>query len=159
VFGAIFASRLAAQLQRALPPGAAPAEHGISPQMLAGLSPALREIYIHAFTASLATVFVTATVIALVGFALSLAVPERPLRETIAAAAGDPGSELEEVFPMPSDASSLMRLERSLSVLASRDVRREYIERVVARAGLTLGTAAAWLLVRIEETRAWTCAR
>ena len=42
-------------------------------------------------------------------------------------------------------------LERALSLLATRAVRREYIERAVARAGLSLSARAAWLLVRLER--------
>jgi hypothetical protein len=40
-------------------------------------------------------------VVALVGFGLTFFVPERPLRESVAAVAGDVGKEVEEVFPMP----------------------------------------------------------
>ena len=74
--------------------------------MLAQLPAATRAIYTDAFTASLSTVFITAAVIALVGFVLTWLVPEEPLRESIAAVAGDVGREAEDVFPMPSDASS-----------------------------------------------------
>jgi hypothetical protein len=70
--------------------------------MLAELDPATRAIFIDAFTASLSTVFLTAMVVALVGFGLTFFVPERPLRESVAAVAGDVGKEVEEVFPMPS---------------------------------------------------------
>jgi hypothetical protein len=37
-----------------------------------------------------------------------------------------------------------------LSLLATRDVKREYIHDVVARAGVDLTPLAAWLLVRID---------
>ncbi|HYH81755.1 MAG TPA: MDR family MFS transporter [Longimicrobium sp.] len=150
VFGAIFASRFAAQLAAAGAPAGGEGA-GISPQRLAQLPPAARAVYLDAFTASLSTVFLVATAIALFGFLLTWLVPERPLRETIAAMAGDVGHETQDLFPLPTDTSSLLRLERALAVLASRDVRREYIQRVVARAGVELGTTAAWLLVRFEE--------
>ena len=152
VFGAIFASRFASNIARALPAGALPAGGaGVTPQLLAQLPPAVRAAYIGAFTASLSTVFVTAAAIGVVGFVLTWMVPERTLRETIAATAGDVGREAEHVFPMPTDGGSLFRLERALSLLASRDVRREYIETVVSRAGVGLSPDAAWLLVRFEE--------
>src|SRR5690606_31484640 len=157
VFGAIFAAGLERNLQRMLPAdagvgaagGSPHVGSGISPQMLAGLEPALRAIYVEAFTASLRTVFLAAMVIALVGFLITWFVPERPLRESVAAVAGDVGKEAEELFPMPADANSVRRLERALSLLANRDVKREYIQRVVARAGVDLTPAAAWLLVRL----------
>jgi EmrB/QacA subfamily drug resistance transporter len=152
VFGAIFAGRLDAYLTHALPGGpAAPAAGpGLSPGLLATLPPALRTIYLSAFTTSLSTVFLTATVIALFGFVLTWLVPERPLRETVAATAGDVGAEAEKIFPLPTDDDSLPKLERALSLLATRSAKRSYIEAVVARADLDLEAVAAWLLVRLE---------
>jgi EmrB/QacA subfamily drug resistance transporter len=157
VFGAIFAARLERHLERALPVAMiAPrsSDHGLSPQMLAELAPALRSVYINAFTASLNTVFLTAAAIAFLSFLLTWLLQEHALRETVAAVAGDLGREAEDVFPMPTDASSVFRLERALSLLASRDVKRGYIERVVALAGIDLSPAAAWLLVRFEQNPA-----
>lgn len=155
VFGAIFASGLQRNLAVMLPPEAraeaAGTGAGLSPQLLAQLDPALRAIYVDAFTASLRTVFLVAMVIALVGFVLTWFVPERPLRETVAAVAGDVGKEAEELFPMPSDANAVRRLERALSLLATRDVKRDYIRRVVARAGVDLSGYAGWLLVRLDQ--------
>ena len=106
VFGAIFAAGLDRNLRLLLPSGSIEAGGhagaGLSPHMLAELDPATRAIFIDAFTASLSTVFLTAMVVALVGFGLTFFVPERPLRESVAAVAGDVGKEVEEVFPMPS---------------------------------------------------------
>ncbi len=152
VFGAIFASRLASNLARALPDGAPIAGGaGISPQMLAQLAPDVRAVYVEAFTASLSTVFLSAACIGAVAFVLSWLVPEHPLRETIAAEAADPGHQAEMVFPMPTDASSLARLERALSLFATHDDRREYVRGVVERSGLALSPLAAWLLVRFAR--------
>jgi EmrB/QacA subfamily drug resistance transporter len=153
VFGAIFAARLQAHLAAVLPPGTAAAggHGGLSPRMLAGLPPAVRVLYVQAFTASLSTVFLAATGIAAIGFFLALMIPERPLRETVAATAGDVGSESAEAFAMPTDADSVRQLERALALVADRDAKRAYFERVAARAGVPLGAAAAWLLVRIHE--------
>lgn len=124
VFGAIFASRLGAQLS--LTPGAVlPEGTGISPQALADMEPGVRAVYVEAFTSSLSVVFLTAMVIALIGFILTWLIRELPLRETIAAVARDVGREAEDLFPMPTDASSVARLERSLSLLARRDTKRD----------------------------------
>lgn len=150
VFGAIFASRLDALLTRALPAAPGPPGQGLSPQTLAQLPAATRTIYIDAFTGSLSTVFLTATAIAAAGFLLAWLLPERPLRETVAVAAGDVGAEAERVFPLPTDSDSITKLERALSLLADRDLKREYIRAVVARAGLDLSAGAAWLLTRFD---------
>ena len=177
IFGAIIASRLTAYLTRALPGGAAaagegeyPPHHhpgmryarcpagprrggeggGLSRQMLEHLPPAVRAIYVNGFTVSLSTVFLTAALVALAGLLLAWFLPEQPLRETVAAAAGDLGAETEAVFPLPTDTESISKLERFLSLLADRDVRRGYIQAVVSRAGLDVSPLAAWLLVRLD---------
>jgi DNA-binding MarR family transcriptional regulator len=100
----------------------------------------------------LSTVFLVATAIALVGFMLTWLLPERPLRETIAAATeGDIGGDVGQAFAMPTDTDPLVHVQRGLSVLADRDERRRYVERIVARAGVELSPAAAWLLGRLEK--------
>ena len=105
-----------------------------------------------AFAASLGTVFVVAAAIAFFGFIFALFVPERPLRETIAAAAeADIGGEIAQTFAMPADTNSRAHLLRGLAVLADRDVRRQYIAAIVNRAGVDLSPSAAWLLVQIER--------
>ena len=70
--------------------------------------------------------------------------PERPLRETIAAATeADIGGEIAQTFAMPTGTDSREQLLRGLAVLADRDVRRRYIASIVTRAGLHLSPAAA----------------
>ena len=115
------------------------------------LPPATRALYAEAFTQSLSTVFLVATSIAVVGFLMSLFLPDRALRSTIAASAREVGTEMGETFPMPADEDSFPILMRALGVVADRDVQREYIERIVARAGVDLSPAAAWLLLKIED--------
>jgi EmrB/QacA subfamily drug resistance transporter len=107
--------------------------------------------YAQALTEALGTVFLLAAAVALLGFALALMLPERPLRKTIAAAAAAEGGETAEAFPMPQSPDALEVMRRGLTVLADRDVRRRVIERVVQRAGLDLSPAAAFMLVRLEE--------
>src|SRR6185503_17726059 len=144
------ATQLNANVQR-LMPGTAALEL-ISPQALAGLSPSVRGAYIEAFVASLSAVFLVAAVIAFVGLLVALLLPERPLRETIAAAAEtDIGGEIAQTFAMPANLNSREQLLRGLAVLADRDVRRRYIASIVTRAGVDLSPTAAWLLVQIER--------
>lgn len=87
----------------------------------------------------------------LVGFALTWALPERPLRATVAAAtADDIGGDIGDAFDMPREEASVTQLLRGLSALADRDQQRRYIAQIVARAGLSLTPAAAWLLTRLH---------
>jgi EmrB/QacA subfamily drug resistance transporter len=148
--GALFATQLSATLERTIPAGTPglPAASAIDVETLAALRPGLRALYVQAFASSFSTIFLVATAIALLGFLLAWFLPERPLRETIAAAST---REMGEAFAMPADTESSDELLRGLSVLADRDVQRRYIEGIVARAGETLSAAAAWLLVRLER--------
>ena len=104
VLGAIFASRLHENLARTLP-NAASSEAGanVSPRAIAALEPGVRQLYIAGFTYSLDTIFLVASVVGLVGFILAWLLPEKPLRETVAARAGAVSEEIGEVFPRPGD--------------------------------------------------------
>ncbi|HEX3187218.1 MAG TPA: MFS transporter [Pyrinomonadaceae bacterium] len=152
LLGSVLATQLHANAQRLLPGTAA--LDLISPQALAGLTPSVRGAYIEAFVASLSTVFLLAAAISFVGLLVALLLPERPLRETIAAAAeSDIGGDIAQTFSMPNDTDSREQLLRGLAVLADRDVRRRYIASIVTRAGVDLSPTAAWLLVQIERER------
>jgi DNA-binding MarR family transcriptional regulator len=152
VLGAIFATRLAETLSRVLPGSARVTGHGaLNPQTLGELGPALRGMYVKAFTTSLSTVFVVAALIALFGFLLTWLIPEKPLRQTVAAASGSNGiGEVGEAFAMPADSASESYVLRGLSALADRDVQRQHIQLIVQRAGVDLTPLAASLLVRLE---------
>ena len=150
VLGAIFAARLATRLENALPDVTAPAT-GFTRETILALPPAARSLYVDAFTTALNLVFLTAAIVGFAGFVLAWFIPERPLRDTMLTMAGDIGRQTEDIFPMPTSDESLPRLERALSLLASRDTKREYIRNVVARSGLDLSPGAAWLLVRMDQ--------
>jgi EmrB/QacA subfamily drug resistance transporter len=149
--GAVFSTRLAANLERLLPAGASVTAAHMSPQAIAALPPAVRAAYGAAFTQALDVVFLVAAVIACCGFLLSWLLPERPLRKTVAAAASEIGTEMGEAFPMPQDSDPMRQLVRGLTLLADRDVQRAHIERIVESAGVELSPAAAWLLVCLER--------
>jgi hypothetical protein len=70
---------------------------------LAAMPPAVRAAYGAAFTASLNTVFLVAAVVSAVAFACTWLLPERPLRATLAASAGEVGNEVSEAFGRPVD--------------------------------------------------------
>jgi EmrB/QacA subfamily drug resistance transporter len=154
ILGAIFAARLSANLARLLPPGAFSAEAGrnMSVQALLQLPPDARAAYAQAFTASLDTVFLVATVVCTIAFVLTWFLPERPLRATVAASARDAGNEAGEAFARPSDEDAVAaHLFATLSSLADRDVQRAHIQQIVTRSGETLSPLAAWLLVLVER--------
>ena len=154
ILGAIFAARLAVNLARLLPVGAVAsgATHNMSVQALLRLPTSARGAYAEAFTDSLGTIFLVATVVCAIGFVLVWLLPERPLRATVAASAREAGNEAGEAFARPSDEDAVVaHLYATLSSLADRDVQRAHIEQIVARAGETLSPLAAWLLVQVEE--------
>jgi DNA-binding MarR family transcriptional regulator len=157
VLGAIFAVRLSANLARLLPAGGPSGTSGspgmhVSAEALAHFSPAQRLAYATAFTASLNTVFLVAAIVCFVGFALTWLLPERPLRRTVAESAANAGNEAGEAFGLPADEeSAAARLYAALTSLSDRDVQRQHIERIVARAGETLSPLAAWLLSQLDR--------
>ena len=144
VLGAIFASRLAANLARAFRVEQ-DVEH-ISPAVVLRLAPPARSAYRAAFADSLHTVFLVAAAVAVIGFFLSWLLEERPLRETVAASAG-----LGEGFAMPCDDDSLTQISHGLSVLMQRDTQRRILERIAERAGVDRTPAECWLLSQIER--------
>jgi len=155
VLGAIFASRLDANLARLLPAGSMGGAHaggGMTTEALARMPAAARAAYLQAFTASLSTVFLVATAVCVVGFLLAWVLPERKLRETIAASAGDAGADSGGAFGRPLDARvAEAQLLDAFSHLVDRQVQRGHIERVIQRARETLTPLAAWLLVKVEQ--------
>jgi hypothetical protein len=154
ILGAVFAARLSANLARLLPADtvANGQLRNMGVQAVAQLPPSSRAAYAQAFTVSLDTVFLVATVVCAIGFVLTWFLPERPLRATVAASARDAGNEAGEAFARPSDEDAVAaHLYATLSSLADRDVQRAHIEKIVARAGETLNPLAAWLLVLVER--------
>jgi EmrB/QacA subfamily drug resistance transporter len=148
VLGAIFAARLGAELAGRMPAGSGA---GLSLQAMAQLPPGVRATYAQAFTSAIDTIFLVATVIAAIGFLVTWLLPERPLRETVSATSADVGQEVGGAMAMPSSPDSYEELVRGLSAVVDRDVRRQHVERIAARAGVTVGAPAAWLLMRLDE--------
>jgi len=104
-----------------------------------------------AITLAIHSVFIVGASVALVGAIATWFLPERPLRETVAAGAADSGRDAGQAFALPSEQSSIEQLSRALSIVANRDVRRAYVESIVARAGISLMPVSAWLLIRLGE--------
>jgi EmrB/QacA subfamily drug resistance transporter len=102
-------------------------------------------------SSAIGAVFLVAAAVGAVGAALAWIIPESPLRETVAAAAGEVGEETGEAFAMAAERDSDDELFRGLAILASRDVRRAYIEGIIRRTGLQLMPISAWILIRLGE--------
>jgi hypothetical protein len=153
VLGTIFAAGVARTLAATMPAsgGAALPTTNLSARTLASLPPEIHRAYMEAFTTSLTTVFEVAAIVSAVGFVLTWIMPERPLRETVAAATSSLGEEAGETFPMPLPDDSADELLRGLSILADRAVQRAHIAAVTREAGLDLIPAAAWLLLRLND--------
>ncbi len=147
-FGAIFTSRLSSELQGVLPASLAHEVSSggrLSSAQLSQLSTSTRSGYEQAYVHALSPVFVAAAGVALLGFALSWLLQERPLRETAATSAG-----LDDSLAAPRSPDSLAEIERALSRATTSEQRQRFRERLAARAGIDLSTGATWALVRID---------
>jgi hypothetical protein len=91
LFGAIFASRLVTELAVRLP-GRAPVPK-TTPAAIRALPRAVHAAYVDAFAAALHPVFIVASVIGAVAFALTWFIREEPLRTTARVGAATPPSE------------------------------------------------------------------
>ena len=152
VFGAIFASQLNSNLPRYLAgvhlPAGFNASAGASPAVLAKLPAPVHSGFIHAYAASLHTVFLVAVPISAAAFALSWLLQEVPLRRT--STAPNPADSLAPTS-MPSQCTSLDEIGRALSVLASGEGRERIYQRLAARAGLDLDPPGVWMLLRVHD--------
>ncbi|WP_310962555.1 MFS transporter [Nocardioides terrisoli] len=154
VFGAIFANQLTGNLAHYLagtpvPPGFN-AEAGASPAALEQLPPAVHNGFIHAYAASLHTVFLAAVPIAAIAFLLTWLLKEVPLRET--ASAPDQSQALAPTA-MPAGDDAADEVVRVLSVLASRDDRERIYRELATEAGLDLDPRSTWILYRLDSRR------
>jgi hypothetical protein len=120
ILGAIFSSRLTDALHRHLPQKTA-------------------------FTDALTTVFVVAAAVAMVAFALSWLIEERPLRKTVET----PG--LDDVFANPRDSDSMVELSRELSRAAGRTQTRAFVEKAAADADINLTPRQILVLSRVAH--------
>jgi EmrB/QacA subfamily drug resistance transporter len=148
-FGAIFTSRLTSELQGVLPGRLAEevsAGGRLSGSQLGGLPESTRLAYEQAYVDALSPVFLAAAGVALLGFALSWMLQERPLRETAATSIG-----LDDSLAAPRSPDSLAEVERALSCATTPEQRARFRERLAARAGVELSPGATWALVRIDE--------
>ncbi|MFE4047862.1 MDR family MFS transporter [Streptomyces sp. YIM B13518] len=151
IFGTIFASRLGQELTDAfrgqrLPPGVSADSLKADPRGIAGLPPALRPPALDAYATAITDVFLYAVPVALLGFALAWFLKEDRLRASVTAP-----DVTETLASNPVERSSYDEVCRALSVLGTREGRREIYRKITDRAGYDLLPATSWLLLRIRK--------
>ncbi|MGW0839005.1 DHA2 family efflux MFS transporter permease subunit [Streptomyces sp. NPDC002787] len=151
VFGTVFAGHLGDKLTDALegttlPSGVSVDGLRADPREIAELPAALRPSVLDAYSSAITDVFVYAAPVALLGFVLAWFLREDRLRGSVTAP-----DATETLASNPVERSSYDEVCRALSVLGSREGRREVYRKITARAGYDLLPAASWLLLRIRR--------
>ncbi|MDG9717177.1 MFS transporter [Streptomyces sp. DH24] len=151
VFGTIFAGRLGGKLTDAfrgaqLPPGVSVDALEADPRGIAALPPGLRPPALQAYASSITDVFLYAAPVALLGFVLAWFLHEDRLRGSVTAP-----DVTETLASNPVERSSYDEVCRALSVLGTREGRREVYRKIIERAGYDLLPAAGWLLLRVRR--------
>ncbi|MCX4822792.1 MFS transporter [Streptomyces sp. NBC_01142] len=151
IFGTIFINRLENTLADALagqtvPSGVGAAQLAADPRAIAELPPPLRPSALQAYASAITDVFLYAVPVMVVAFFIAWFLREDKLRGSVTAP--DPSQTLAS---NPVERSSHEEVARALSVLGSREGRREIYEKITAKAGYDLLPAASWLLLRIRR--------
>ncbi|MFJ2023440.1 DHA2 family efflux MFS transporter permease subunit [Streptomyces sp. NPDC087897] len=151
VFGTVFTNRLTGRLTDALagqplPPGVDAGRLAADPRAIGQLPADLRPSVLSAYSTSITDVFLYAAPVVLLAFVLAWFLREDRLRGAVTA----PDTS-QTLASNPVERSSYDECARALSVLATREGRREIYERITARAGYDLLPAAGWLLLRIRR--------
>ncbi|SED77408.1 drug resistance transporter, EmrB/QacA subfamily [Streptomyces sp. 2131.1] len=151
IFGTIFTNRLtdklgAALAGRSLPPGVDAKSLAADPRAIGQLPASLRGPVLQAYSTSITDVFLYAAPVVLVAFLFAWLLKEDKLRGSVTA----PDTS-ETLAPNPVERSSYDECARALSVLATREGRREVYIKITEKAGFDLLPAASWMLLRIRR--------
>ena len=119
---------------------------------MAQMPDAARATLAGSYTEAMTAVFRVAAAVAVLGFIGSWLLPELPLRQTIAATHADLGEEMGDALAMPRAPTPEDELVRGLAAVMDRDLRRQHIGLITAKAGVDLPPAAAWLLYRLDQS-------
>jgi hypothetical protein len=142
LFGGIFNYTLQSKIMASVPQLADTIN---DPSAIVALTEPLRSTYFNLFMESLHPVFVTASILAFISFALCFAIKEVPLRTKLAPEPlGDP-------LQMPRDATSIQELGRIVERLTAQENRWRVYQRSAQRLGVTLQPDELWLLARLGE--------
>ncbi|MFC8434595.1 MFS transporter [Streptomyces sp. NPDC057253] len=151
IFGTVFANRLGDKLADALrgaqlPPGVSVSGLESDSRGLGELPAAVRPAALHAYASSITDVFLYAAPVAFLGFVLAWFLKEDRLRGSVTAP-----DVTETLASNPVERSSYDEVCRALSLLGTREGRREVYRKITARAGYDLLPASSWLVLRIRR--------
>ncbi|GGX85608.1 MDR family MFS transporter [Streptomyces fructofermentans] len=151
IFGTIFAGLLSGRVTsvlsgQTLPAGVDASTLESDPRAISELPAALQPPVVDAYATSITDVFLYAAPVALIGFVLAWFLREDRLRASVTAP-----DMTETLASNPVERSSYDEVCRALSVLGTREGRREIYEKITERAGYDLLPAASWLLLRIRR--------
>ncbi|MER7723612.1 MDR family MFS transporter [Streptomyces sp. NPDC096323] len=151
IFGTIFTNRLTDKLGsalsgRPLPPGVSAEGLAADPRAIGQLPPVLQQPVLNAYSTSITDVFLYAAPVVLIAFLFSWLLKEDKLRGSVTAP--EPS---ETLASNPVERSSYDECARALSVLATREGRREVYVKITEKAGYDLLPAASWMLLRIKR--------
>ncbi|MGW8888212.1 DHA2 family efflux MFS transporter permease subunit [Streptomyces sp. NPDC055749] len=151
IFGTVFTNRLTGKLDaalsgRSLPPGVDAERLAADPRAIAELPPELSRSVLSAYSESITDVFLYAVPVVLIAFVFAWFLKEDKLRGSVTA----PDTS-QTLASNPVERSSYDECARALSVLATREGRRDIYVKITARAGYDLLPAASWLLLRIKR--------
>ena len=152
VFGAVFANVLPGDLSGALHgarlPAGISASSGASPAVLAHLPPAARSGFVEGYAHALHTVFLVATPVGALAFALSFLLKEVPLRDTTRAV-----DRADSTAPtsVPCTRDSAQEMERALITLFGRERRGEIYQNLADEARVRISPRGCWLLYRVAD--------
>ncbi|MFE3855752.1 DHA2 family efflux MFS transporter permease subunit [Streptomyces griseorubiginosus] len=151
IFGTVFANRLGDKLAEALrgaqlPPGVSVSGLESDSRGLGELPAALRPAALHAYASSITDVFLYAAPVAFLGFLLAWFLKEDRLRGSVTAP-----DVTETLASNPVERSSYDEVCRALSLLGTRQGRREVYRKITERAGYDLLPASSWLVLRMRR--------
>ncbi|MEU8676139.1 MDR family MFS transporter [Streptomyces sp. NPDC048560] len=151
IFGTVFTNRLTGKLEaalsgRSLPPGVDAERLAADPRAIGALPADLRPSILSAYSDSITDVFLYAVPVVLIAFVFAWFLKEDKLRGSVTA----PDTS-QTLASNPVERSSYDECARALSVLATREGRRDIYVKITARAGYDLLPAASWLLLRIKR--------
>lgn len=151
IFGTIFTNRLTDKLgsalaDRPLPPGVSAEGLSADPRAIGQLPPALQQPVLNAYSTSITDVFLYAAPVVLIAFLFAWLLKEDKLRGSVTAP-----DTTETLASNPVERSSYDECARALSVLATRESRREVYVKITEKAGYDLLPAAGWMLLRIKR--------
>ncbi|MET9500498.1 MDR family MFS transporter [Streptomyces sp. NPDC006622] len=151
IFGTVFTNRLGDKLADAfrgvdLPSAVSLDALEADPRVIGDLPAALRPPVLHAYASSITDVFLYAAPVAVLGFLLAWFLKEDPLRGSVTAPDGT-----ETLASNPVQRSSYDEVCRALSLLGTREGRREIYRTITDRAGYDLLPAASWMLLRMKR--------